>query len=192
MRGPVWSRGLGDVYKRRVLGYRGGDNVYIQLAARRAATLPITYQRSSVLDQKANLNNATIGTKSPKPLRQQRISVMALGSQYQSLRCLNLLFGLLWAPFSHPWGSFWCYFSVSRPFGMPGGRFGDGVRFWWIFPTKVASILGSILIPKSSKVAKKLKKVAFETQLSKALLPELTRNRPKCDPISKYHMFRRV
>ena len=67
-----------------------------------------------VLDQKANLNNATIGTKSPKPLRQQRISVMALGSQYQSLRCFNLLFGLLWALFSHPWGSFWCYFGVSR------------------------------------------------------------------------------
>ena len=58
-------------------------------------------------------------------------------------------------------------------FGTPGGRFGDGVRFWSIFLAKVSPILGSILAPKNSKVPKKQKKssvrsVAFKNFASRA------------------------
>ena len=36
------------------------------------------------------------------------------------------------------------------------------------------------------------KQIAFEKQFFKQMLPELTWNRPKCDPIDKHSMIRRI
>ena len=92
-----------------------------------------------------------------------------------------------------PWGSILAPSgSTLAPFSDPRPHFGHFWRPGAIlvdFPHGFVLHLESILAPKITKIAKKLKKVVFGKRRSKNRLPKLTRNSPMCHPYSKYHML---
>ena len=101
------------------------------------------------------------------------------------LRSLGLHFGTLGDHFG----------IILESLGLlwgPLGAFGRQGRFWWIFPSKVSSILEPFWHPKSQMSHKITKQTVSRKRCRKNVLPEVARNGPMCDPYCKYHRFREV
>ena len=84
-------------------------------------------------------------------------------------------FGIIWQLLGLSWG--------------PLGAFWRRGRILTHFPPKVEVIWGTLLAPKISKVAKKLKETVPQKQCGKNAFPEFSRNGQKWDPYCKYNMF---
>ena len=68
---------------------------------------------------------------------------MALGSEYQSLCCLDVFFRLLWAPFSLSWEPFWHYFGVSEALWDSRGSIWRRSQIFVDFPNFGATHFGT-------------------------------------------------